>query len=162
MKSVPVWLLAAAPYGLLGTVLCAGENITILRACLVLYAAVLAGNMVYALAPARRGCAPETLLRSSAALKLCHVPAYLTVCAGALHTGILSLPLLPLLLLWGYTLLLSTSLYGLGGLLGCHRAGKLSAKALAVGGIALFFFCFDVVSAVGCWRSVRKHTREVQ
>lgn len=162
MKSVPMWLLAAAPYGLLGAVLCAGENNTILRLSLVLYTAVLAGNVACALVLPRRGYAPEKLLLCSAALKLCHVPAYLIACVGVLLTGVLSLPLLPLLLLWGYTLLLTTSLYGLGGLLGCHRAGKLPTKALAVGGIALFFFCFDVVSAVECYRRMRKNAEEVQ
>lgn len=162
MKSVPMWLLAAAPYGLLGVVLCAGENNTILRLSLALYAAVLAGNVACALALPRCGYAPEKLLLCSAALKLCHVPAYLIACAGALLTGVLSLPLLPLLLLWGYTLLLMTSLYGLGGLLGCHRAGRLSTKALVPLVAALFFFCFDVVGAVGgcCW--VRKNRGEVR
>lgn len=66
MKSVPMWLLAAAPYGLLGAVLCAGENNTILRLSLALYAAVLAGNVACALVLPRRGYAPEKLLLCSA------------------------------------------------------------------------------------------------
>ena len=79
----------------------------------------------------------------------------------ALHLDVLLLhvfiiPLLPFLILFDYLLLLSSSAYGISGLLKCYRAKEITMKTLIVNIAAQLIFCADVFSSIYCYRKVRK------
>ena len=62
----------------------------------------------------------------------------------------------PFLVLFDYSLLLPSSMYGVSGILACSAKGKLSRKEMTVLLIMQLMFCLDVVSAVYCYFKVRK------
>ena len=87
------------------------------------------------------------------AMQRSRVSADFLVAAGFF---VMMLPLIPFLVLFDYFLLLSTSMYGISGLLKCGKEGRLSGKAVAMNIVLQFVFCADVLSAVYCCFKTRE------
>ena len=66
------------------------------------------------------------------------------------------LPVIPLLFSFDCLLLLSTSMYGVSGLLQCRRENTLPSKVIWLNLILQYLYCVDVVSAIYCYFKVRK------
>ena len=73
-----------------------------------------------------------------------------------LLTHALSLPLVPILVVFDYSLLLSSTMYGISGMLRCYKEKRLNSVTLVANMIAQFVFCLDVISAIYCFIKTRK------
>lgn len=85
-----------------------------------------------------------------------NIPVFAMIIFFVLLFNIFVLPMAPFLILFDYTLLLPSSMYGVSGLIACCREGKLSKKALVINIIMQFTFCLDVFSAVYGYVKARK------
>lgn len=150
MKKIPMILMLAVPYVV--CVVFSVENTTsfnsLFGASLVLFAAVSLINMVYAFVLPRLGYKGKQLLFWNMVLKLCNIPIFLVVFFICMLFHVLILPLIPAFILFDYLLLLSSTMYGVSGLVYCFDKGKLTRKFLIINVILQFIFCWDVFSAV--------------
>ena len=89
-------------------------------------------------------------------LKLCNIPVFVGVFLVALLLNIMVIPLLPFLMLFDYSLLLPSTMYGISGIWQNYRKGKFSLVETAVNIILHFFFCADVFSSIYCYVRGRK------
>ena len=157
MKKIPMILMLLVPY-IVCVVLCA-DNTTSFNsafgASLVLFVAVSLINMVYAFALPRLGYQGRQLLFWNMVLKLCNIPVFIAVFFIFMLFHILILPLIPAFILFDYLLLLSSTMYGVSGLVYCFNEGKLTRKSLIINVMAQFIFCFDVFSAIYCYVKLR-------
>lgn len=156
MKKLPMISLVIAPYALMGFLSYSITHNTNLRVGALFYMAILLFNMVYAFLLPRIGLNETEILLWDMLLKLCHVPIYLLVFAFVLFTHVMSLPFIPILLFFEYSLLLSSSMYGISGISRCRRRKRMSHAAVAVNVFAHFVFCLDVVSGVYCYIKMKK------
>ena len=113
-------------------------------------------NMVYAFFLPRLGTTPRQLLFWNMVLKLCNIPVFVGVFLVALLLNIMVIPLLPFLMLFDYSLLLPSTMYGISGIWQNYRKGKFSLVETAVNIILHFFFCADVFSSIYCYVRGRK------
>ena len=150
-KKIPQLALLIAPYLYFWYCGNVGLSTSALYAYLALVVLVLLPNMVYAFVTPRLGFNGRQLLFWAMVLKLCHIPIYAVVFAMVMLLHIFILPLLPLLFVFDYLLLLSTTMYGVSGILTCRRAGQLSQGAAICLAIGMFVFCADVISAICCY-----------
>lgn len=156
MKKIPMLLLLAAPYIFIMVCAKTGLKGSVLLMWVFLCALVYLPNMVYAFILPRLGYEGEKLLFWSLLLKLANIPVYGLVILLVLLLNIFILPMTPFLVLFDYSLLLPSSMYGVSGILSCHGKGKLSGKERIVHIIMQFMFCLDVASAVYCYVKVKK------
>lgn len=162
-KRIPMLLLLAAPYAMLGSAALAFAG---RRAWLALLAWGLAfllvflPNMVYAFMLPRIGYTQRQLLFWNMLLKLCNIPFYVLVFLMGMMMSVFVIPLLPILILVDYTVLLPSTMYGVSGLLKARKARGISKKVLIVNGIMQFTFCLDVCSAVYLYVSSRRGNNE--
>lgn len=162
-KRIPMLLLLAAPYAILGS---AALAFTGRRAWLALLAwgvaflLVFLPNMVYAFMLPRMGYTQRQLLFWNMFLKLCNIPFYVLVFLMGMMMSVFVIPLLPILILVDYTVLLPSTMYGVSGLLKARKARRISKKALIVNGIMQFMFCLDVCSSVYLYVSSRRRNNE--
>lgn len=154
MKNVPMIMMLTAPYLLLGLYL--SEATAALPAGLVLFAAVMFLGALYAFFLPRCGYSGTRILFWCMLLKLCNIPVFLLIFIAALGLFVVIIPLIPLLIIFDYLLLLSTSMYGISGLLTCGKERRLSAKAVTLNIILQFFFCADVLSSIYCYIKSKK------
>lgn len=155
MQYLPMLLLLPAPYVYFFTFF---NSFPYGRFLLLVYLAIVFGNMVYAFFLARSGCARQ-LLFWDMLLKLCHIPIYTLIFLIGLVGNIMMIPLMPFMFLFDALLLLSTSLYGIHGLRLGRREGIFSRKAFVLNVILHFLFCWDVGSAVFCYVKARKSAK---
>ena len=156
MKKIPMLLLLAAPYVFIAVCVKKGMGGYVLLAWAFLCVLIYLPNMVYAFILPRLGYEGEQLLFWSLLLKLANIPVYALVILLVLLLHICILPMAPFLVLFDYSLLLPSSMYGVSGILACSAKGKLSRKEMTVLLIMQLMFCLDVVSAVYCYFKVRK------
>ena len=64
--------------------------------------------------------------------------------------------LIPFLVIFDYSLLLSSSMYGVSGLRSLSKTGKASKAGIVINGICQFLFVFDVISAAYLYIRFRK------
>lgn len=74
---------------------------------------------------------------------------------GMMILGIMAIPFLAL---FDYSLLLSSSMYGISGLSYVSNRGSLSKKQVIICGICQFIFVLDVLSAIYLFGKSRKET----
>lgn len=159
MKKIPMLLLLAAPYAMLGgaALAFAGRRTWFaLLSWALAFLLVFLPNMVYAFVLPRKGYAQRQLLFWNMLLKLCNIPFYVLVFLMGMMMSVFVIPLLPILVLVDYTVLLPSTMYGVSGLLQARRARGISKKALLFHGIMQFMFCLDVCSAVWLYVSLRR------
>ena len=159
MKKIPMILMLCAPYLLLGYI-CISENIKALPTGLTLFAAVMFFCALYAYFLPRVGYGGNQILFWCMLLKILNIPVFVLIFIVALGFFVVIIPLIPLLFLFDYLLLLSTSMYGISGLLKCGKEKRLPAKAVCINIVLQFIFCADVVSVIYCYCRVRKQARQ--
>lgn len=151
MKKIPMIIMFITPYVV--AFMLSSENATSLSigASLILFVTVSLLNMVYAFILPRLGYTGEQLLFWNMLLKLCNIPVFLAVFFICMLLHIFILPLIFVLIFFDYLLLLSSTMYGVSGLVRCFNEGKLTRTTLIINVIAHFLFCWDVISAVYCY-----------
>lgn len=158
MKKMPMIIMLVAPYFLFGLYMT--ENIQALSVGLIVFAIAMLFGALYAFFLPRVGCGGNQILFWCMLLKVCNIPVFLFVFIIAVGLFVVIIPVLPFLFLFDYFLLLSTSMYGVSGLLKCKKEGCLSAKAVAVSIVLQFLFCADVLSAIYCYAKSRKRPEQ--
>ena len=129
MKKIPMFLLLLAPYLFLLTVVMTviSENGFTAKALdtaagiyLGMLLMILIPNMVYAFILKGHGYELRKLFFWNMLLKLSHIPIYFLVFAAGLFLGlmIVGMMLIPFLVIFDYSLLLSSSMYGISGIWG--------------------------------------------
>lgn len=124
--------------------------------------AVYIPNLVYPFILAKRGEKSTFLLFWDMLLKLCNIPVYALIFLAGVGLSIhgIGIFFLPFFIIFDYLLLIPSSMYGVGGLLRACREGKITRKAAVMNGIAHFFFCLDVISAVVMFCLVKAKSRK--
>lgn len=158
MKKIPMLLMLCAPYLLFGVYM--SENTKALSAGLIVFAAVMLFGALYAFFLPRIGYGGDQILFWCMLLKLFNIPVFLLIFVVVLGLFAVIIPLIPLLFLFDYLLLLTTSMYGLTGLLKCGKEKRLPTKAVGVNIVLQFIFCADVFSAIYCYIKVRKQAKQ--
>ena len=159
MKKIPMITLLLAPYVFLAVIVleCMAEGgfttkalETVSQVYCVMFLLVMLPNMMYAFVVKRYGYGPRELLFWNMLLKICNIPIFVLVFAIGIFMGamIVGIMLIPFLLIFDYTLLLSSSMYGFSGLRGLSKAGNITKAETIVNGICQLLFVFDVISAV--------------
>ena len=156
MKKMPMMMLLAAPYIFIAVCAAKGLGGSAFITWAVLCVLVYLPNMVYAFLLPRFGYEGRQLLFWNLLLKIVNIPVYVLVILIVLMLHIFILPLAPFLVLIDYSLLLSSSMYGVSGIMECCAKGKLSKKEMLVNIIMQLLFCLDVASALYCYFKVRK------
>lgn len=153
MKKIPMILMLVVPYVV--CVVFSAEDTTSFNSLfgisLVLFVAVSLINMVYAFMLPRLGYKGKQLLFWNMVLKLCNIPIFLVIFFICMLFHFLILPVIPAFILYDCLLLLSSTMYGVSGLVYCFNEGKLTRKFLIINVILQFIFCWDVFSAVYCY-----------
>ena len=153
MKKLPMIVMMSAPYFLLGLFL---TDAAALPRGGIAFAIVMLLGALYAFYLAKTDCSGHRIVLWCMVLKLCNVPVFLLIFLVAAGFFVMMLPLIPFLVLFDYFLLLSTSMYGISGLLKCGKEGRLSGKAVAMNIVFQFVFCADVLCAVYCCFKTRE------
>ena len=156
MKKIPMVTLLVLSYLLVGLAVVYGITDTVLDIWLVFFLLVELPNMIYAFLLPRWGGREADLLFWNMVLKLCQLPIFLAVLLLVAVLNLLVLPLLPMLFVFAYTLLLSTSAYGISALQWAYRRGALSWEKRSFLILLHCMFFSDVVCAVSCWRQSRR------
>ena len=167
MKKVPMIILLLAPYVFLFICIgiCMAEKGFTADAIemigwtfLGMFLLILFPNMIYAFILKRFGYGHRKLFFWNMLLKLCNIPIYVLVFAvGAFASAmILGIMLLPFLVIFDYSLLLPSSMYGVSGLRSLSKTGKASKAGIVINGICQFLFVFDVISAAYLYIRFRK------
>ena len=149
MKSVPMMVMLIAPWLLFGLYM--SENTEAMPAGFITFAAAMLFGAVYAFFLPKTGCNGNRILFWCMLLKICNIPVFLLIFIITLGLFVVIIPLIPLLFIFDCFLLLSTSMYGISGLIKCRKEGRISAKVMTVNIILQFLFCADVLSAVYCF-----------
>ena len=120
------------------------------RVYLGMFLLILLPNMVYAFVVKRRGYGCRELFFWNMLIKLCNIPIYILVFAVGVFMGlmILGIMLIPFLVIFDYSLLLASTMYGISGLSVLVKSGKASKAEIVINGICQFLFVLDVASAV--------------
>ena len=158
MKKLPMILLLTAPYvlllGFFGSVSADSDGPAL--AGLSFFLVCLLCGMVYAFAMPRLGFTARQILFWNMVLKLGFIPFYVFILLIVLVTNVMLIPALPFILFVEYLLLLSSGMYGISGLKCAYTNGRVSKIFLVVNIAAHLCFCMDVVSAVFCYRKLKK------
>lgn len=156
VKRLPMILLLLEPHILFATFnwVCTTETVSASGVCLIFFILILLFNMIYAFLLPRLGFEGQKILFWNMLLKLCNIPIFLVIFLVGMLTHFLILPLIPFFILFDYFLLLSSTMFGISGLLSCYKSQQLSYRTLVVNIVAQFFFCVDVISAVYCYIKV--------
>ena len=157
MKKIPMILLLMAPGATLAICYLADLDLT---PGLFVCGAILILNMVYAFLLPRHGFKVKQILFWNLLLKLSQVPLislillFTLVMAMVGGEGIGAVAIAALLACW--LLMLSSSVFGISGLLWCHKYGTLSKAGMIASMIAQLIPCVDVIGSILCYIMFRK------
>lgn len=155
MKKIPMIIMLIAPYFLFGMYM--AENLQLLSIGLIAFGIIMVFGAVYAFFLLRMGFTGKQILFWSMLLKICNIPIFLFIFAVGLFLFVVIIPLIPLLVLFDLFLLLSTSMYGINGIIQCGKEGCLSKKEAIINIVLHFIFCADVFSSIYCYIRSRKN-----
>ncbi len=155
MKKIPMIILMITPYIFLGIILNADVGYIPPAwgfACLF----VFLPNMIYAFILPKKGYTARQLLFWNMLLKVCNIPVYCVIFSLGLLMGVFIIPLFVFLVLFDYSFLLPSTMFGVSGLLLAYRDNKISPAVFAINIIMQFMFCLDVCSSIYLYASLRK------
>lgn len=155
MKKLPMIIVLIAPYFLFGMYMT--ENSQLLSIAMIAFGIIMVFGAVYAFFLPRMGFSGKQILFWSMLLKICNIPIFLFVFAIGLFLFVVIIPLIPLLFLFDLFLMLSTSMYGINGIIQCGKERCLSQKVVIVNVVLHFIFCADVISSIYCYIRSRKN-----
>lgn len=117
---------------------------------LLMLLVVMIPNMVYAFALKQKGYNQHDLFFWNMILKLSHIPIYILIFTLGVFMGmmILGIMLIPFLFVFDYSLLLSSSMYGISGLSYVSKRDLFSKKQVIICGICQLIFVLDVLSSI--------------
>ena len=167
MKKLPMIVLLVAPYifVFVAIVICIIEDGFTANALgyigyeyLIMLMVVLIPNMVYAFVLKRNGYNQRDLFFWNMTLKLSYIPIYILIFMLGAFIGmmILGIMAIPFLAVFDYSLLLSSSMYGISGLSYVSNRGSFSKKQVIICGICQFIFVLDVLSAIYLFGKFRR------
>lgn len=159
-KSIPMILLLIMPYVLIGSFIF--QSSLFFNVWKLSYLFVFLPNMIYAFILPRLGYTENQLLFWNMLLKLCNIPIFCLIFPfglAAMGVFFMAIPILLFLVLFDYSLLLPSTMFGISGLLKAYRAHKISAATLIINIIMQFTFCLDVCSSVYLYISLRKKNK---
>lgn len=159
MKRIPMMLLLVSPYGLLGLLLTENPARVLPAGWALVCLLVFLPNMLYAFCLPRLGFSPEQILGWNLVLKLSSIPVYCLVFCAALLMGVFVIPLLPFLVLFDYSLLLPSSMYGISGVKLARRRGLMSRWGSVLHILLQLTFCLDVCSALYLYFTVKNRKK---
>ena len=159
MKRIPMMLLLVSPYGLLGLLLAENPARILPAGWALVCLLVFLPNMLYAFCLPRLGFSPEQILGWNLVLKLSSIPVYCLVFCAALLMGVFVIPLLPFLVLFDYSLLLPSSMYGISGVKLARRRGLMSRWGSVLHILLQLTFCLDVCSALYLYFTVKNRKK---
>ena len=115
-------------------------------------------NMIYAFMLPKKGYTARQMLFWDMLLKICNIPIYIIVFLNGLLLAItpMGFLLIFILIIFDYTLLLPSTMYGISGLIQVYKEGLIQKKKFIIHVILHFVFCLDVVSAVISYLRIRK------
>jgi hypothetical protein len=118
---------------------------------------IILANLIYPFVIANRGVSSTVLLFWNLILKLCYIPIHIMIILFGItsYEDPMGIYIVIFLVLIDYLLLLSTSMYGVSGLLQARREGNISTLIAAINIILHFFFCTEVISAVVMYMTVK-------
>lgn len=155
MKKIPMIIMLIAPYFLFGIYM--AENLELLSIGLLVFGIIMLLGAVYSFFLPRIGFSGKQILFWSMLLKICNIPVFLFIFAVGLFLFVVIIPLIPLLVLFDLFLLLSTSMYGINGIIQCGKERCLSKKEVIINIVLHFIFCADVFSSIYCYIRSRKN-----
>ena len=155
MKKIPMIIMLIAPYFLFGIYM--AENLELLSIGLLAFGIIMLLGAVYSFFLPRIGFSGKQILFWSMLLKICNIPVFLFIFAVGLFLFVVIIPLIPLLVLFDLFLLLSTSMYGINGIIQCGKERCLSKKEVLINIVLHFIFCADVFSSIYCYIRSRKN-----
>ena len=158
MKNIPMMLMLIAPYVLFGMYM--AENLQFLSIGFIVFGIIMVFGGAYAFFLPRMGFGGKQILFWSMLLKICNIPIFLFIFAVGLFLFVVIIPLIPLLVLFDLFLLLSTSMYGINGIIQCGKEKCLSKKVVMINVVLHFIFCADVISSIYCY--IRSGKNKVQ
>lgn len=153
MKNIPMILLLFMPYVIMGF----GSWIAAIPNLygFIPFAVILFGNMIYAFFLPRLGYDGKQIMFWDMLLKLCNIPAFLALFAiGSLVVMLNDEGFRLATFVLSYLLLLSSTMFGVSGLIRCYKEGIFSGKELAIHLILHFIFFTDVLSAARCYGKI--------
>jgi len=114
-------------------------------------------NMIYAFVIKKFGRNSTELLFWDMILKLFNIPIYIMTFLVGIVGVIIPFGILYsfLLLIVDYLLLLTSTMYGVSGLIQAYREKKITKTTAIVNCILHFFFCTDVISAIAMFCIVK-------
>lgn len=148
-------IMLIAPYFLFGIYM--AENLELLSIGLLAFGIIMLLGAVYSFFLPRIGFSGKQILFWSMLLKICNIPVFLFIFAVGLFLFVVIIPLIPLLVLFDLFLLLSTSMYGINGIIQCGKERCLSKKEVIINIVLHFIFCADVFSSIYCYIRSRKN-----
>lgn len=158
MKKAPIIVMLIAPYFLFGMYM--SENLQLLSVGLIIFAIAMVCGAIYAFFLPRLGFSGQQILFWCMLLKICNIPIFLFIFTIGLFLFVVIIPLIPLLALFDFFLLLSTSMYGINGVIQCGREKSLPKKVVVINIVLQFIFCADVFSAIYCYVRARKNKKQ--
>ena len=156
MKKIPIIMMLIAPYFLFGMYM--AENLELLSIGLLAFGIIVLFGAVYAFFLPRMGFGGKQILFWNMLLKICNIPIFLFIFSIGLFLFVVIIPLIPILFLFDLFLMLSTSMYGINGIIQCGKEKCLSKKEVIVNIVLHFIFCADVLSSIYCCIRLKKNT----
>lgn len=161
MKKIPMFLLTLLPYGIVTAfwllLKLSNEQDTSFNTPLVMLIMLVAFCFfamplaLYAFVLPLLKHPGRKILFWNMFLKLWNIPIFVVVFILGVGLSIWVFFLLPLLAAFDYALLLSSTTYGISGLLCMAKDGKFSKPMVVLNIILQFIFCLDVFSAIYCY-----------
>ncbi len=161
MKNIPMILLLLTPYVIMFT----GSWLAVIpyMCGFISFAVILLFNMVYAFFLPRLGYGGKDILFWSLLLKLCNIPAFLAMFGIGMFMVLLKVEDAGLaMFVLSYLLLLSSTMFGMSGLIRCYKEGAMPCKTFIVQIFLHFIFVADVISAVYCYAKAPKTNPETE
>lgn len=157
MKKIPMLLLLAAPYLFIISCVTIGLWNEIFYIWIGMCILIYLPNMVYAFVLPKLNYSGRQLLFWNMLLKLLNIPVYLLIAFIVMMLHIFIIPMIPFLVLFDYTLLLPSTMYGISGIWTCYKKGEFSKIAMFINVVMQFVFCLDVFSSIYCYVKARKN-----
>ena len=160
---IPMFLNSLAPYLFLIITFLYSNGFVggyAVLAALIFFLVVSFFGMAYAFILQRLGYDAEKLLFWNMLIKLLHIPFYLFVFFCTLLLFIMIIPLIPLVMVFEYIMLLSSTAFGISAAILLMRHDKRYSAVTIVLTVFQFVFCLDVIASVVGYIIVRRSNRK--
>lgn len=159
MKKIPTVILLYIPYLLIVIFLARGPIENLFIPWSILWLVVGLPNIIYAFFLPRLKTTARELFFWDMMLKLCNIPAVVGVLFIILFFNRIMVSPFLFWAIFCYSLIWSSSAYGISGLLLKYRKGEIDLMRFCAG-FMLHFFCFgDLFIAISCYIRERKNSQ---